>query len=121
MSRFHETPLLEGTGVGASNLTGASFVVVDVGNPFGFGLVADHEGGTSPTLDVDIETSMDGGTTWTVLDSFTQVTTTDTSEIIAPALPPGLLVRAVATFGGTSPDYNSVRVVALGAISLRPA
>lgn len=117
LNSHHQGKLLIAANVTA-NQNGNAFEVLSVAEPFGFGLVARDNGGTTPTLDVDIETSMDGGTTWTVLDSFTQVTTTDTSEIISPSpLPPAALIRAAVTVGGT-PDYD-VEVFSLGAIQVR--
>lgn len=39
--------------------------------------------GTTPTLDVSIQTSPDGGTTWFVVERFTQVTTSAAKETIS--------------------------------------
>ena len=72
-------------------------------------LDADAVSGTDPTLDVDVEYSLDGGTNWYVLESFSQVTSTDDTETIhidSNATHVPARVRAKATLGGTDPVYN---------------
>lgn len=117
-NRSRQREILVGALAGASDIDGAAFIVVDIGEPWGFGLIADAVSGTTPTLNVTIESSMDDGVTWTPIDSFTEVTTTDQSEIKRQTVPLGTLVRAVAAFGGTSPVYN-FKVYSLGLLSVR--
>ena len=106
-STYRQFEILAGVAAGAvTPLNGDSQQVVEIAEPFGFGLKGVAVSGTTPTMDVDIETSFDGGTTWVVLDSFVQVTVFSGGQIITPALPPGALVRAVVTFGGTLPIYD---------------
>lgn len=70
-------------------------------------LVADAVSGTTPTLNVRLQTSPDGGTTWVDIPSaaFTQVTTTDSNQVLVVSNA-GILVRAVFDVGGTTPNYN---------------
>lgn len=73
-------------------------------------LDADHQSGTSPTLDVKLQTSPNG-TDWVDVPNmaFPQVTTTDKvyglplNEVEDYLLS---YVRVVCTLGGTSPDYD---------------
>ena len=83
-------------------------------------LVVTAHAGTSPTLDVKIQHSIDGGTTWFDLITFTQVTTTDGNQYKVYADVEGTTaqmfgdaLRAVIDVGGTSPSYTlSVSVYA---------
>jgi hypothetical protein len=67
--------------------------------------------GTNPTLSVKIQESADGSTGWTDVDGavFTQVTSANNSQILRVE---GLgtsrqrYLRAVATLGGTSPNFT---------------
>lgn len=72
-------------------------------------LSADHQSGTTPTLDVVIEHSLDNSN-WSTLKTFTQVTTTDGYERLTLTTSVGRYVRAKVTTGGTSPNYNPVVV-----------
>lgn len=58
--------------------------------------------GTTPTLDVDIETSRDG-VTWYVSGSFTQATGVTSEEKLFML---DRFVRPKATIGGTTPDFT---------------
>ncbi len=81
-------------------------------NKFIFWMDADAVSGTLPTLDVSIEYSGDGGTTWKTLYAFTQVTTVDSvialhndesgdsPTWVAPCL------RVVTLAAGTNPVYG---------------
>lgn len=62
--------------------------------------------GTTPTLDVKIQTSDDGGTTWYDVPSgaFTQKTGTGTQMLAFTAF--GDTVRCVSTIGGTNPSFT---------------
>lgn len=59
--------------------------------------------GTSPTLDVTMETSQDNAT-WTSLGTFAQKTTTGSEFKIFSGC--GRFVRAACTIGGTTPDFT---------------
>lgn len=61
--------------------------------------------GTSPTLDVDIEVSPDGGTTWFVAASFTQWNNTTGKKLLALTTC-GSLFRVAYKLGGTSPSFT---------------
>jgi hypothetical protein len=72
-------------------------------------LVVSAHAGTSPTLDVKLQTSKDGtgsgAGAWVDVASFAQITETDgTSRKIFNAL--DRFVRIVATIGGTTPSYT---------------
>lgn len=68
-------------------------------------LAVSAHAGTTPTLDVKIQTSNDGSTGWTDAGSFAQVTTTDsTTRKVVTGL--DRFVRVVATIGGTTPSYT---------------
>jgi hypothetical protein len=77
---------------------------------FTLGLQVDNTAGTTPTLDVDVEWSLDGGTTWFTAegdtDDFTQVTTTDTN-LVATLTRRAPHYRLAYTVAGTdSPSYT---------------
>lgn len=65
--------------------------------------------GTSPTLNVTIEDSIDGGTTWHTLTTFTQATAV-TREVKRVAQPVGRKLRASWTTGGTTPSFGGVSI-----------
>jgi hypothetical protein len=58
--------------------------------------------GTTPTLDVVIQTSHDG-TTWRTAHTFTQATATGTQRA---SFPVDRFVRATWTVGGTTPSFT---------------
>ena len=60
--------------------------------------------GTSPTLDVVIEDSLDGSN-WNTLGSFTQATGS-AREVINVTTPFGPYLRASWTIGGTTPSFT---------------
>ena len=61
--------------------------------------------GTTPTLDVKIQDSADGENWHDIPDAaFTQITAADNQRIVVPNL--GQHVRAVATVGGTDPEFT---------------
>ena len=90
--------------------TGASSAIQapDSGT-FSLALRVDNTAGTTPTLDVDVEWSDDGGTTWFVAegdtDDFTQVTTTD-ANLVATLTRRAPHYRLAYTVGGTDPSYD---------------
>ena len=65
--------------------------------------------GTSPTLDVKIQGTDDGGTNWVDIKSFPQVTGTDGAIKYIRFLCPYKQLRAVIDVGGTSPSYGSIQ------------
>lgn len=69
--------------------------------------------GTSPTLNVTIQSSDDGGTTWYNLPngSFTQATVATTQALALTTF--GDTIRVSATIGGTSPSFT-YKVTAIG-------
>lgn len=64
--------------------------------------------GTTPTLDVKFQDSPDGGTTWFDIAgaAFTQVTTSNGTQVVSATRKFSKLVRCVATIGGTTPSYT---------------
>lgn len=61
--------------------------------------------GTSPTLVVIIEDSLDGGNTWNAIGTFTQKTAAGREVINIPA-PFAPLLRISWTIGGTTPSFT---------------
>lgn len=75
--------------------------------------------GTTPTLDVTVQHSIDGGTTWFTLATFTQKTAagselkTESEVEAATAEVYGDCIRAIWTIGGTTPSFTfSVKISA---------
>lgn len=72
--------------------------------------------GTSPTLALTVEGSLDGGTTafeLTAASAWTAVTASTNKQVRRYEGPIPPLVRAVATIGGTSPSFGTHAVTAL--------
>jgi len=65
--------------------------------------------GTSPTLDVKIQGTVDAGSNWTDIKSFPQMTGTSPYKKYIRALAPYDQIRAVIDVGGTSPSYGVVQ------------
>ena len=61
--------------------------------------------GTSPTLDITIEESIDGSTWFDSGFAFTQVTATEKQKLLIDNLG-GLFYRANCTIAGTSPSFT---------------
>lgn len=61
--------------------------------------------GTSPTLNVIIEDSLDGGATWNTVGTFAQKTTAG-REVINITNPFSPLLRISWTIGGTTPSFT---------------
>lgn len=61
--------------------------------------------GTTPTLDVVIEDSFDGGTTWNTVGTFTQKTAAGTQAVDITGLFSDQL-RVRWTVGGTTPSFT---------------
>lgn len=93
---------------GDANLGTAEWLVL--------GVDVSASSGTTPTLDVTVQWSLDGGTTWATTDgtpdAFAQITTT-TSKIKRFAALAGTY-RVVWTIAGTTPSFTfSVRELAV--------
>jgi hypothetical protein len=88
----------------------SSAITAPDADTFSLAVQIDNTVGTTPTMDIDVEWSDDGGTTWFAAegdtDDLTQVTTTDTNVVVtltrrAPHY------RLAYTVGGTdSPSYD---------------
>lgn len=61
--------------------------------------------GTTPTLNVIIEDSVDGGVTWNTVGTFTQKTAVS-REVINITNPFGRLLRVSWTIAGTTPSFT---------------
>lgn len=61
--------------------------------------------GTSPTLDVVIQDSLDGGATWNTIGTFAQRTAA-ARQVINVAAPFAPLLRVSWTIGGTTPSFT---------------
>ncbi|NUO35882.1 MAG: hypothetical protein HOQ45_02430 [Nocardioidaceae bacterium] len=61
--------------------------------------------GTAPTLDVVLEDSVDGGTTWNTIGTFTQATT-GARQVINVTTPFTDTLRVRWTVGGTTPSFT---------------
>lgn len=75
-----------------------------------FELVVSAASGTSPTLDVVVQTSKDGTGSglgaWRTVATFTQATAATSQRVSSTAL--DRFVRASATVGGTTPSFTYV-------------
>jgi hypothetical protein len=99
---------------GARTTTGTGSAVCGFGRyeKFTAELVVSAASGTTPTLDVLVEHSIDGGTTWFTMITFTQKTTTGNelkteSEVeAATAEVYGDCLRVKYTIGGTTPSFT---------------
>lgn len=60
--------------------------------------------GTTPTLDVVIQTSNDGSTNWQALGTFAQKTAASSERNVFPGA--DRFVRVVCTIGGTTPSFT---------------
>jgi len=63
--------------------------------------------GTTPTLDVLIEDSLDGGTTWNTVGTFTQATAVS-RQVVNVTVPFSDTLRVRWTVGGTTPSFTFV-------------
>lgn len=83
--------------------TSASFNTDDAESLEGF-LTVTAASGTSPTLDVSLETSVDGGTTWNTVGAFAQIAGAGSrSRVFGPL---GDLCRWAWTIAGTTPSFT---------------
>lgn len=83
--------------------TGASFQTVST-DSLEATLSVSAASGTSPTLDVVLETSIDGGVTWDTVGAFTQQTAVGSDGHVFGPL--GDLSRWRWTIGGTTPSFT---------------
>lgn len=85
------------SGTGAAFNTDDAFAILAT-------LTVTAASGTSPTLDVRLETTADGGTTWYTVGTFpTQTTTGSAARVLAPV---GSQARFAWTVGGTTPSFT---------------
>ena len=86
--------------------TGTSASIVnDLGNGFQVTIPVTAVTGTTPTLDVRIEESFDGGTNWVTLYEMQRITATGSYN--TPILrASGRHIRYVRTVGGTTPSFT---------------
>lgn len=83
--------------------TGASFNTDDADSFEGF-LTVSAASGTAPTLDVRLETSVDGGASWTTVAAFAQITAAGSrSRVFGPL---GDSCRWAWTIAGTTPSFT---------------
>ena len=61
--------------------------------------------GTTPTLDVLLEDSVDGGVTWNTVATFTQATAA-TRQVVSVTTPFTDRIRVRWTVGGTTPSFT---------------
>jgi hypothetical protein len=79
---------------------------------FAVELVVSAASGTTPTLDVTVQHSIDGGANWYTLTTFTQKTAagselkTESEVEAATAEVYGDCFRAIWTIGGTTPSFT---------------
>ena len=79
----------------------------NLGNGFQVNMSVASTGGTSPTLDLRVEESFDGGTNWVTLYEMQRVTANGSYN--TPILrATGRHIRYVRTVGGTSPTFTTV-------------
>lgn len=98
----------------AKTVTGTSTQVCGLGqyNKYALELVVSAASGTTPTLDVVVQHSIDNGTNWFTLTTFTQATAATTalkveSEVeAATAEVYGDCQRISYTIGGTTPSFT---------------
>jgi hypothetical protein len=98
----------------ARTTTGTTSTYCDLGKftKFAMQLVVTAASGTSPTLDLTWQHSIDGGTTWYTVATFTQATAATTalkaaSEVeAATAVVLGDCMRGSYVIGGTTPSFT---------------
>jgi hypothetical protein len=92
----------------AARTTSSNSAAVEVGNRShlrGLLLTVSAASGTTPTLDVQVQTSNDGSTGWTIVGTaFTQATGTTTQRKTFSSL--DRFVRVAWTLGGTTPSFT---------------
>jgi hypothetical protein len=83
--------------------TGTAFSTDGADSLEGF-LAVTAASGTTPTLDVRLETSVDGGTTWSTVAAFAQATAISTKNKVFGPL--GDSCRWAWTIAGTTPSFT---------------
>lgn len=94
---------LHASGVETATGNGTAVELDDM-NTLRLDLATTARSGTTPTLDVTIQTSADGSTNWSSIGTFTQVTNTGTQHKVFTGL--DRYVRASWTIGGTTPSFT---------------
>lgn len=84
----------------------SSAIANNLGNGFQVNIAVIAATGTTPTMDVRVEESFDGGTNWVTLYEFQRITTTGSyNSPILRAM--GRHIRYVRTIAGTSPSFTN--------------
>jgi hypothetical protein len=85
--------------------TTTSSIANNLGNAFQVVIPVTAVSGTTPTMDVRIEESLDGGTNWVTLYDFQRITAN--GHYYSPVLKAiGRNIRYVQTLGGTTPSFT---------------
>ena len=89
-----------------TSTTTSSAIANNLGNGFQINIAVTAVTGTTPTLDIRIEESFDGGTNWVTLYEMQRITVTGSynSPIMRAT---GRHIRYVRTVGGTSPSFTN--------------
>lgn len=89
--------------------TSSAIVLADMGRSMNLAVETTAASGTTPTLDLTIEWSDDGGTTWFVTDTsdaFTQITGTGNGLRVKQFLIKAATYRIRWTVAGTTPSFT---------------
>lgn len=122
----HTTKILDDSTPNADDVTGNEFTVIpsdiddvnDADQKWHVLISATQSGGvTSPTTDVSVETSFDGGTTWVAVANATQLTGDGGTPELIELKALGPRIRASKKLGGATPP-NSTAVVRLASNGL---
>ena len=92
---------------GAKTASGQTSALTGYGvvNTMRLQLAATAVSGTTPTLTVVVEDTLDGGTNWNQVGTFTQVTATG-AQVINISQPFSDTIRVRWTIGGTTPSFT---------------
>lgn len=90
----------------ATGNSGALTNFPGIANSYSFILDCTAASGTTPTLDLAIQHSVDGGTTWYVWQRFTQMTSTGTRNLVAQ---PGMAFGEAAVEGSIGSTTGVVK------------
>lgn len=97
--------LLDIASAAVTSTNTSSAIYNDLGNGFQVNVAVSAVSGTSPTMDLRIEESFDGGTNWVTLYEFQRITATGSYN--SPVLrATGRHVRYVRSLAGTSPSFT---------------
>lgn len=93
------------SGTKTATANGTTLEVGDVVNVLRVQLAVTARSGTSPTLDVTIQDTVDDGTNWNTIGTFAQKTNTGT-EVINITAPFTNKIRARSVIAGTNPSFT---------------